>query len=108
MGALIVWLYGVATDKKVEKATVASASHAQRKQATAAIINAGPQTTVWETIQGTVIKLSIPKSLPGGNFVEVKNCIVWRDAVTNTSALHCDADEIDVRDYSTESPTYEK
>lgn len=108
LGGLLVWGYGAATDKKAEKAATASMSYAQRKQATAAVIQAGPQTTSWETPQGTVIALDIPKAALGGSFVEVKHCIVWRDAVTSTSALHCDKDEIDTRDYPSDPPDVER
>lgn len=104
IGGLIVWGYGVATAKKDEKAATTSTSHTQRMKATAATISASPKTTSWETPQGTVIALDIPKPLMGGSFVEVKHCIVWRDAVTKSSALHCDKDEIDTRDYPTDQP----
>jgi len=108
MGGLIVWGYGVATDKKAEKAVSTSASQAQRKQATTAIVQAGPQTTTWNTTEGSVIALSIPQARLGGQFVEVKHCIVWRDAVTKTSALHCDKNEIDLRDFPSDPPEIEQ
>lgn len=79
------------------------ARHAQRKQAAQATLKAGPKTTTWDTPEGTVIALSIPQATHGAN-VETKRCIVWRDAVTKTAALHCDKDEIDLSDYPTEKP----
>lgn len=108
LGGLIVLGYGVATAKKAEKAATTSTSYTQRMKATSATISAGPKTTSWETPQGTVIALDIPKSSMGGSFVEVKHCIVWRDAVTNTSALHCDKDEIDTREYPSDPPDVER
>jgi hypothetical protein len=103
-GGLIAWGYQAATDKKAEKASTSTESRANRKQAVQNIIKAGPQTTSWETPQGTVIALDVPKATLGGRFIETKHCIVWRDAVTKTSALHCDKDEIDTRDYPYDPP----
>ena len=104
LGGLIVWGYGAATDKKTEKVIATSTDIAQRKQSTQAIVQAGPQTTTWETIQGTVIALDIPKATLGGSFIEVRHCIVWRDAITKTSALHCDREEINPQDYPSDPP----
>ncbi|MGB4115379.1 MAG: hypothetical protein WBK51_02395 [Polaromonas sp.] len=103
LGGLIVWGYQVATEKRAEKATIASASYAQRKLATQEILKAGSKTTISETPQGTVIELSIPKASFGGSFLEIKRCIIWRDAVTKTAALSCEKDEIETRNYSSEN-----
>lgn len=101
-------LLGGCSGRDSEKETSSDARRTQRKQVVQDTIKAGPQTTSWETPQGTVIALDIPKASLGGRFVEVKHCIVWRDAVTKTSALHCDKDEIDLQDYPTDPPEYEQ
>jgi hypothetical protein len=103
LGGLLFWGYQVVIEKKAEKATTASVSYSQRKHATQEIIKAGPKTTISETPEGTVIELSIPKPSFGGSFAEIKQCIIWRDAVTKTSALFCDKDEIDIQNYSTDN-----
>lgn len=104
LGGLIVWGYGAATNKTAEKVVAASTSSAQRKLATTTTVSAGPKTTSWDTPQGTVIAVDIPKSMLDGQFVEIKHCIVWRDAATKTSSLHCDKDEIDTSDYPSDPP----
>ena len=105
LGGAVVWGYGVATEKKAS--TTPSVSVAQRKQANLNAVSAGPQSTAWETPYGTVIALDIPKASAGGLLVEQKRCIVWRDAVTNTSSLQCDKDEIDIKNYPTDRPDIE-
>jgi len=82
------------------------ARRAQREQAVQAAINAGPQTRSWQTPEGTVIELIIPKT--SGRLLESQRCVVWRDAVTNTSALHCDREEIDLRHLESDPPEVER
>lgn len=87
-------------DKAVRKA--------QDRQAVKAVIQAGPQTVSWDTPQGTVIEITIPRATLGGNFVESKRCIVWRDAVAKTASLFCDREEIERPDLSPDTPTHEQ
>lgn len=104
IGAALVWGFGIATQKKEPKFTRASPSLTQRKQAALDTIKAGPKTSTWETPHGTVIALDIPKATAGGLLVEIKRCVVWRDAATKTSSLQCDKDEIDIRHHSIDPP----
>ncbi len=108
LGGLLVWGYGAATEKRSEKVATSTARLTHRKEEVQAIINAGPQTRVWETTQGSVITLDIPKAGLGGRFVETKHCTIWRDTATRTSALHCDKDEVDTRDYPSDAPEVER
>jgi len=82
--------------------------NAQREQAVQAALNAGPQTRSWQTNEGTVIELNIPKVGAVGGLLETQRCIVWRDAVTKTSALHCDREEIDMRSFDGDPPEVER
>ncbi len=82
------------------------ARNLQREQAVQAAINAGPRTRSWQTREGTVIELIIPKT--SGRLLESQRCIVWRDAVTSTSALHCDREEIDLRNFESDPPELER
>lgn len=104
LGGLIVWAYNAATLKKVEKSEAASSSVNQLKKSAQAAISAGPQLTSWQTAEGTVISLSIPKLSAGGHLLEVKKCIIWRDAITKTASLHCDRDKLDLTDAPVELP----
>lgn len=105
LGIALMWAYGAATENKASAAP--SASLSQRKQANLNKINAGPQSTAWETPHGTVIALDIPKASAGGLLMEMKRCIVWRDAVTRTSSLQCDKEEIDLKNYPIDPPDLE-
>ncbi len=105
LGGAAVWGYGVATEKKA--AAAPSASLTQRKQANLNAVSAGPQSTAWETPHGTVIALAIPKASAGGLLMEMKRCIVWRDAVTSTSSLQCDKEEIDIKQFPIDPPDLE-
>jgi hypothetical protein len=107
IGGTLVWTYGAATTKKEATFTRASSGLTVRKQATQDIIKAGPTSTAWETQHGTVIALDIPRATAGGLLVEQKRCIVWRDAVTKTSSLQCDKEEIDIRRHSIDPPDIE-
>ena len=107
IGGTLVWFFGSTTEKKEAKLQKTSASLTQRKQATLDIIKAGPKSTAWETPHGTVIALDIPKASVGGLLIEMKRCIVWRDAVTTTSSLPCDKDEIDIDHHSVDPPDIE-
>ena len=104
LGGAIVWGYSAATSKKAEKSALATSRFEQRKTAVQATVKAGPQVFSNETPEGTVIQLSIPAPSQTGNFVDVKRCIVWRDAATKTSSLHCDHDELDLDDSHLEPP----
>jgi hypothetical protein len=107
IGAALVWGFGIATQKQEVKPAKAASSLTVRKQATQDIIKAGPTSTAWETKHGTVIALDIPRATAGGLLVEQKRCIVWRDAVTKTSSLQCDKEEIDIRGHSIDPPDVE-
>jgi hypothetical protein len=108
LSAAIFWMYGAITARQADTAAATSSRQAQRLQATQAAIRAGPQTSTWETPHGTVITLDIPKATLSGMFVETKHCIVWRDASTKTSAIHCDKEEIDIKNYPTDRPDFER
>lgn len=108
LGGLIVGSYQAALGKKTKKESSTSNSYAQRKLAAHDVVKAGPQITVSETPQGTVIQLNIPKTSFDGGLVEIKRCIVWRDTVTKTAALSCDKDEIDMQSSATNKPAIER
>ena len=107
IGAALVWGFGIATQKQEVKPARASSGLTVRKQATQDIIKAGPTSTAWETQHGTVIALDIPRASAGGLLVDMKRCIVWRDAVTNTSSLQCDREEIDIKQFPIDPPDLE-
>jgi hypothetical protein len=96
------------TSKDISKESHGRTTSAERKQAIQSVIDAGPQTKSWQTPEGTVIELTIPKTSGAGNFLESQRCIVWRDAVTKTSSMHCDKEEIDIRDYSGDPPEHQQ
>lgn len=86
-----------------------AASRAQRKQVVQDTIRAGPQTKSWQTPEGTVIELTIPKATSIDSFANVRQCIVWRDRETQTSSLFCDKDELDLSgDYRGDPPEIER
>jgi hypothetical protein len=95
LGGLIVWGYYQVSGRKTEPVTPKQTT-AERKKAAQDVIKAGPKTTEWQTPQGTLIELNIPRSTMGGTLVENKRCIVWRDAITKTASLSCDQKEIDL------------
>ena len=98
-----MWGYGAVTNKETE--TKRSAGFAtQRRQAVQDAVSAGPQLNTWQTAEGTAISVAIPRPSASGRFVDVKKCIVWRDAVTKNASLHCDRDELDLDNQSTEKP----
>jgi hypothetical protein len=98
MGGLLVWGYQAATAKKSEKAAAATVSNAQRAESIAAQLKAGPTTQVWNTPEGQLLQLQIPTAGPANLYVEQRNCLVWRDAATKTSALFCASPEPDIGD----------
>lgn len=106
LGGASVWLYQVGTEKKAVKSDAAAARSAQREHSVAAIVRAGPKTEVWNTPQGDVIKLDVPYASVGGFMVEIKHCLLWRDVITKTSAMHCEQNQLDTRDYSGDGPDY--
>jgi hypothetical protein len=96
------------TDVDNSKEPIRKARKAQQEQAVQAALNAGPQTRSWQTPEGAVIEVTIPKTSGPGRLLESQRCIVWRDAVTNTSALHCDREEIDMRNFEGDPPEIER
>jgi hypothetical protein len=104
LGALLLFWFQEVNSKKVEKSSVTTENRAQRKQAAQDVIKAGPKTTEWQTPQGTLIELNIPRSTMGGTLVENKRCIVWRDAITKTASLSCDQKEIDLERLDPDPP----
>lgn len=105
VSVLAVVLQGC-SDKDDSYDSTRKARNSQREQAVQAAINAGPQTRSWQTREGAVIELIIPKT--NGRLLESQRCIVWRDAVTNSSALHCDREEIDLRGFEGDPPEIER
>lgn len=96
------------TSKDAPKEPHTRPTSAERKQAVQAVVNAGPQTKSWQTPEGTVIELTIPKTSGAGNFLESQRCVVWRDAVTKTSSMYCDKEEIDIREFSGDTPEHQQ
>lgn len=102
---LAVTLGGCSGDDRPVSAANEALS-AQRKQAVQAALNAGPQTRSWQTSEGAVIELTIPRASITGRRVEYQRCIVWRDAITKSSSMHCDRDDFDPADYPTDPPDH--
>lgn len=103
LGGAIVWGFSLATDKKTEKAQKATASHSARQAAVAQSVAKGTQVEVEKTEEGDLITLYVPSKGVGGLYVEVKRCLVWRDAVTKTSSMSCPPD-VDDRDLIPDDP----
>lgn len=53
---------------------------------------AGPATKAWTTPHGSLVEIRIPTDRFGIGIVSLQHCIVWRDAETRTSSMHCDAE----------------
>ncbi|WP_294767160.1 hypothetical protein [uncultured Rhodoferax sp.] len=104
LGGGIVWFYQTAVATKAEKAVARSSQSSDIKARNAAIVAAGPTAEVFKTAEGEVIQLSIPVASLGGSLVQHKKCTVWRDAVTKTSSLHCEREEIDLAAYASDGP----
>lgn len=104
LGSLLAWGYGVATTKKAEKSAAVTVSSAKRAETIAAQLKAGPTTEVSNTPEGQLVNLQVPTAGPGNLYVEQRTCLVWRDAVTKTTAMHCDKPEIDLDAYPTDKP----
>lgn len=102
LGGVGVWGWQAATAKPFEKPP--SAGIAQRRQAVATTLAAGPQTTSWSTPHGDVIELSVPSATVGGRLLELRRCIVWRDHITSSSSMSCDPPEIELA--TPEGPEY--
>lgn len=88
VGGLIVWLFGLAMNTKVEKAAASTVTAEQRQaRATAAVIK-GPETRMTATTMGDIIELDIPQKTAHG-LIEIQRCFVWRDNGNRTSTLSC-------------------
>ena len=78
----------------------------QQKQEVQSTLRAGPQTRTWQTPEGALVELTIPRASLTGRSVEYQRCVVWRDATTKTAFMHCDRDNIDLADHPTDPPDY--
>lgn len=92
LGGLIVWGYDQALSTRQAREGRASVSSEKRAANAAAIVSAGPTTTVTKTAEGDLIEIAIP-SLLARSFVQIRRCTVWRDAATRTVAMTCAADQ---------------
>jgi hypothetical protein len=96
LGGAIVWLSGVGNQKETDKAQrAAQTTQAKEKQVQAAL-QAGPTVVKWETPEGTLLSLAIPRQGVISSFLDVQKCIVWRDGATGAALLHCDKAGMDL------------
>lgn len=105
LGAAILWMYQAATTRQGEKSDLVKSKTASRRATVTKAMLDGPKTTIWATPNGDVIELLFPSSSVGGQIVEVKRCIVFRDTFTKSSSMSCDqegrpagTDDFDPRD----------
>ncbi len=105
---LIAVVLSACTNKDAVRDHTSRTTSTERQKAVRAVLDAGPQTKSWETPEGTVIELTLPKAGMTGMFLESQRCIVWRDAVTKTAALHCDRGEINHQDYPGDPPEHQQ
>lgn len=101
----IVWLSGIGSLKKAEKAQLATQTmQAKEKQVHNALQN-GPKVAKWETPEGTLISLAIPMQGAISSFLDVQKCIVWRDAATGAALMHCDKAAMDLDTLRDQEPS---
>jgi hypothetical protein len=79
------------------------ASHAKRVQRAEAKLSKPPEPKTLKVGTNEVVVVAVPTGRVG-SFVQLRQCIVWRDLEFKTATMSCDPPEVDM-DFSDDAPS---